>query len=79
MKIRYKTTKEALDNDLPRIMMYIDEFSGLKEMCSKCEKWRGKDHDYNSCLDTPCFTFFRAFEYLEFYNSYLECPDQKKL
>lgn len=76
MEIRYKTTKEQLKNDLPRIMMYIDEFDELKEMCSHCEKWYGEKHDYTECLNSPCFTFFRAFEYLEFSNSYTEFPDQ---
>ena len=75
MEIRYKTTKEQLDNDLYRIMMYIDDMNNLKEMCKECKKWKGKKHDYNECLNKPCFTFFRAFEYLEFSNSYKEFPE----
>ena len=39
-------------------------------MCSKCEKYCGKEHNYEECKDEICFKFFLAFEYLEWLNSY---------
>ena len=75
MEIRYETTKRQLEEDLPRILSYIDTFDALKEMCMNCENWYGDEHNYEECMDMPCFTFFRAFEFLEFWNSYTENPE----
>lgn len=63
-------TRRQLTKDLWRILMYAEDDENLKKMCSRCDKWCGEEHDYNECVDMPCFIFYRAFEYLELVNSY---------
>ena len=29
----------------------------LEKMCSKCDKYCGKEHDYEECKDEICFKF----------------------
>lgn len=69
MKMEEKT-REQLASDLSRILKYANQISELKQMCCKCENWCGDEHDYEECLQEPCFTFFRAFAYLDFSNTW---------
>jgi hypothetical protein len=65
-------TQKQLKDDLPRIMAYANKNDELNQMCRNCENWCGKEHDYSECLDKPCFTFYRAFKYLDFANGWHE-------
>ena len=65
-------TQEQLKEDLPRIMRYANQDEELEEMCSRCKEWSGEEHDYSECLGKPCFTFYRAFKYLDFANGWHE-------
>ena len=42
----------------------------LKDMCKHCEKYCGKQHDYEECLDMPCFKCFLGYSYLKWETSY---------
>jgi len=66
----YKITEKQLKDDLPRALHYANQDKELEQMCRNCEEWCGKEHDYSECLDKMCFTFYRAFNYLEFANTF---------
>ena len=40
------------------------------DMCKNCEKWNGKDHDYEECRGSACFRFFCAYGYLKWATSW---------
>ena len=61
----YSETKKAIDRDLNRIMPYVNEDEDLQKMCKHCERYCGKEHNYEECLNMPCFTFYRCFALLE--------------
>lgn len=39
-------------------------------MCHACEDWYGEQHDYDECLDKPCFMFYQCYRYLEYQKSW---------
>lgn len=47
----------------------LKDLSELKSMCEICEAWYGEEHDYEDCLQKPCFRFFLCYNYLNWYNS----------
>lgn len=49
---------------------YLDEEDELKEMCSYCERYCGKEHDYENCKKMKCFQFYLGNGYLKWYKSY---------
>lgn len=66
-----KKTKYQLKESYNHIKPYLNSCCPeLKTMCEKCERYCGKDHDYEECKEEMCFKFFLAFEYLEWSNSY---------
>ena len=65
-----KDTKNQIDSDYNRIKPYFNENEELKSMCRNCESWCGKEHDYEECLDKPCFTFYRCYEFLDYQNTW---------
>lgn len=52
------------------IKPYLDEQELLKDMCQRCERYCGKQHDYEECLDMPCFKCFLGYSYLEWETSW---------
>lgn len=62
-------TKFQLNESYGHIKPYLNLSPELKEMCSQCERYCGKEHDYEECKNMMCFKFFLAFEYLEWANS----------
>jgi len=36
----------------------------LREMCKICEAWYGEEHNYENCINKPCFKFWLAYQYL---------------
>ena len=67
-----KETRWQLDESWQNVKPYLKDEEKLKEMCQNCEAWCGKEHDYNECLNKPCFQFFLAYNYLEWSNSVKE-------
>lgn len=41
----------------------------LTDMCRHCEDYCGPQHDWEDCLDMPCFRFYLAYQYLKWLNS----------
>ena len=70
--MNYKTRMQ-IEESYRHFKPYLSEKCGsgkeLREMCKHCEKYCGKEHDWEDCLDTPCFRFYLAYEYLEWLNS----------
>lgn len=68
-----KTTARNIRESYEHIKHYLtdtdDSGSELREMCQRCERYCGEQHDWEECLDTPCFKFYLAYEYLEWLNS----------
>ena len=68
-----KKTKGQIEESYNHIKPYLGNANGcgreLREMCNRCERYCGKKHDWEECLDMPCFRFFLAYIYLEWLNS----------
>ena len=72
IKVKEKTQKQ-IDEAYQHIKPYlsdINETKELREMCKHCERYCGKNHNYEECLDMQCFKFYLAYQYLEWCNSY---------
>lgn len=67
----YKETREQIDSDLWRVLKFANENEELHKMCRVCEEWCGQEHDYNECVNKPCFTFFRCYEFLDYLNGWI--------
>lgn len=58
---------KKLQESWEHINPYISEESTngeLHQMCKSCEEWYGAEHDYENCINKPCFKFWLAYEYL---------------
>ena len=51
------------------IKPYIKDQKELYEMCKHCERYCGKQHDYEECLNMQCFKFYLAYAYLDWCNN----------
>ena len=67
---RYHKTQQKIKETYRHLEQYLDEYETLKLMCQNCKHYDGNNHDYELCLDKMCFTFFLAFEYLEWSSSW---------
>lgn len=66
-----EATKIQIEEDWKRIKPYLNrEYPELTDMCKRCEEWCGENHDYEECLENPCFKFFRCYAYLDFANTF---------
>lgn len=67
------TTKRQIKESYINIKPYLNDTDDcgteLRAMCERCERYCGNEHDWNECLDMPCFQFYLAYEYLEWVNS----------
>lgn len=61
------TMEERLEDSYKHINQHKKE---LKDMCSRCERYRGKRHNYDECLDMPCFRCFLGYSYLAWETSW---------
>lgn len=59
------TMERRLEDSYEHINQHLDDKKELKDMCSRCERYRGKRHNYDECLDMPCFKFFLGYLYLK--------------
>lgn len=64
-----KKTDFQLNESYKHIKPYLNVIPELKEMCGQCERYCGKEHNYEECRNMMCFKFFLAFAYLEWANS----------
>ena len=69
------TVKRKLEEAEKHIMPYIKEKECLREMCKRCELFRGEEHDYSKCKNMWCYKFFLAYVYLEWESSYEDSPE----
>lgn len=63
-----KQMQECYEHMLP----YMNNESATKElrdMCTSCESYCGKDHDYEECREKPCFRLWLGWKYLDMLNS----------
>lgn len=64
-----KETERQIKESYNHIKPYLENDEELGEMCRRCEWYCGGKHDFEDCLDMPCFRFYLAYEYLEWLNS----------
>lgn len=63
-------------DDIKKLIHYwrtkndLHEDNDLIKMCQVCKDWSGAQHDYNECLDRPCFMFYQCYRYLDYLNSW---------
>ena len=77
-KDKYKKDKESMNNEFQRkldesyqhIKPYLASQEILKDMCSYCERYCGGDHNYEECLNMPCFKCFLGYSYLAWETSW---------
>lgn len=62
--------QRKLEESYKHIKPYLDDEEILKDMCKHCERYCGKQHDYEECLDMPCFKCFLGYSYLEWETSW---------
>ena len=63
-------TKKLIQDDYWRIKDNLHKDNDLIKMCHACEDWYGEQHDYDECLDKPCFMFYQCYRYLEYQKSW---------
>ena len=59
--------ERKLEESYKHIKPYLNhknEVGILHEMCGRCEKYVGNDHDFAECRNEPCFICFLGFEYM---------------
>lgn len=64
-----KKINNQLDEAFKHIKPYIKDQKDLCEMCKHCERFCGKEHDYEECLNMMCFKFYLAYVYLDWCNN----------
>lgn len=62
--------KRKLDESYNHIKPYLKNQKILKDMCQYCGDYCGEDHDYEECLDMPCFKCFLGYAYLQWETSF---------
>ena len=65
-----KEFQRKLDEPYQHIQPYLASQEILKDMCSYCENWCGERHNYEWCLDMPCFKCFLGYSYLQWETSW---------
>lgn len=68
-----KKTERQLEEAYNHIEPYLKdekETEDLRKMCSNCEKYCGKEHDFEECKEMMCFKCYLALEYLDWCNGY---------
>lgn len=62
--------ERKIEESYKHIKPYLKDQKILKDMCERCEKYCGKEHDYEECLNTPCFRCFLGYSYLQLATSW---------
>ena len=68
-----KQTERQIEESYRHIKPYLSDTDEcgkeLRKMCEVCEAYYGAEHDWEECRNKPCFKFYLAYEYLEWFNS----------
>lgn len=59
-----KKVNKKLEEAYELIKPYIKEDPLLKELCPRCKKYIGQEHDYEECRNEVCFDMYLATTYL---------------
>ena len=70
MLVLTKEMERKIEESYTHIKPYLNEQEILKDVCKHCEGYCGKQHDYEECLDKPCFKCFLGYSYLEWETSW---------
>lgn len=62
--------KKKLEESYNHIKPYLKDQEILRDLCSWCERYNGRKHDYEECLDMPCFKCYLGYEYLRWQTSW---------
>ena len=62
--------ERKLEESYNHIKPYLEDQEILKDLCSWCERYNGHKHNYEECLDMPCFKCFLGYSYLEWKTSW---------
>ena len=65
-----KKMQRKIEESYNHIKPYLNEQEILRDLCSWCEKYNGYKHNYEECLDMPCFKCFLGYSYLEWETSW---------
>ena len=65
-----KEMERKIEESYAHIKPYLNEQKILKDMCKHCEGYCSDQHDYEECLDKPCFKCFLGYSYLEWETSW---------
>jgi len=65
-----KKFERKIEESYNHIKPYLKDQKILKEMCGHCERYCGKEHDYEECLQMPCFRCYLGYAYLEWETSW---------
>lgn len=66
----YNNTKTKISQAYDYIKKHLGTETELKSMCQHCESYCGEKHNYEKCLNMPCFQFYLSYVYLEWNSSY---------
>lgn len=64
-----KEIERQIEEAYIHIKPYLKGQKELPEMCKHCERYCGKNHDYEECRDMMCFKFYLAYVYLNWCNN----------
>lgn len=62
--------EQKIKESYKHIKPYIKYQKILKDMCGHCERYCGMEHDYEECLNMPCFKCFLGYSYLQWETSF---------
>lgn len=62
-----KNVERKLEEAYQHMIPYMDKECApeLFDMCTNCERWMGKGHDYKVCRARPCFINWLGLAYLQ--------------
>lgn len=65
-----KKFERKIEESYNHIKPYLKDQKILAEMCGHCERYCGKEHDYEECRNMPCFKCFLGYSYLQWLTSW---------
>ena len=68
--MKNKKMLKKLEESYNHVKPYLKNQKILKDMCGHCERYCGEQHDYEECLNMPCFKCFLGYEYLKWETSW---------
>lgn len=65
--------EQYLKDGMERLLNYKEDLLSdpeLIKMCSSCEAWYGKEHDYENCKECQAFKFYCELEEYRFVDTF---------